>query len=203
MLGNIVKWVAGPIALLVIGWTAGQMFENWVFFNLDSSISIADVLAIIVDILLALIIAVFIEKSLQDSRIEKDFLIKEIDNASEILTDLEKICANETTLSLSKTIYDISRARKILLAVWKTLEELKPDYCNKHKENKTAILTGLKILNSWLTDVKSYETKTGIEPIKINKGHIYLNGTVKPEIDNCIADIKDRLLRLKISINKI
>lgn len=203
MLGNIAKWGILTVCLFVLGWTAGQIFEAWTFFDLEWSISVADVLSIVVDIALAFIIAKIIEKSIQDSRVEKDFFIKEIDTVSDILTDLDKICSKETTLSLNTTVYEISRARKLFLRVWKSLEEMKVSFCKAHQKEKAELLTALRELNTQLTDVRSYDGRNDIQPIKLSGGHIYLNATVKPEIDECIAGIKDRLLKMKIGINKM
>lgn len=203
MLGNIAKWIVISVCLFVLGWTAGRVFDAWAFFDLEWSISVADVLSVIVDIALAFMVAKIIEKSIQDSRVEKDFFIKEIDTVSDILTDLDKICSKETTLSLSTTVYEISRARKLLLRVWKSLEEMKARYSKSHQKDKTELLTALRDLNTRLTDVRSYDGRNDIQPIKLSRGHIYLNATIKPEIDECIAGIKDKLLRMKIGINKM
>ena len=203
MLGNIVKWGAISIGLFAMGWTACLVYDNWTLFVLDWKISTADILSVVVNVFLAIIVANIIEKSIQDSRIEKDFFIKEIDTISDTLSDLDQICSRETVLSFNTTVYEISRCRKMLLRVWKTLEEFKPGYAKHHKSDKTELLGAMKDLTSQLTDVKSYDGCTGIQPIRINKGHIFLNAAVKPQIDKRIADIKDKLLKLKININKI
>ena len=43
----------------------------------------------------------------------------------------------------------------------------------------------------------------GIEPISITNGKIYLNNTVKGDIESVFADLKEKLLQMKININKM
>ena len=172
---NTVKWILALVATFIIGWLAGQICEAWVFFELDWSVEVMDIITLITEVGLAIFVAIIIEKSIQDTRIEKDFYIKEIDNVADLLSEIEKSSTRNNILSLFEVNYTIGRSRKLLQSMWKSLQTRKANYCKNHATELTTLLTTIKGLSSRLTDTKYYKGQMGIEPISITNGKIYLN----------------------------
>lgn len=55
---------------------------------------------------------------------------------------------------------------------------------------------------SYLTDSDEYNrVEDSYECVRVTRGNIYLNNSIKPIIDNTITSIKDIVLKLKIDIN--
>ena len=122
MLRNIIKWVA-VVLVFVAGWTAGQIFESWAFFELDNSMNVSDVLGILVECALAVFIVRAITKKDEEKRVEKEFFISEYDKAQEVISELEKECATQNVLSLDVTTYNLSRCRKTVVKIYQNKVE--------------------------------------------------------------------------------
>ena len=73
MRGKIGTYSIIAIVFLILGWTGCIIFEDYAFLTLDMSIGTSEVIAIVVDVVLALFIVNVLEKSAQNSRVEKDF----------------------------------------------------------------------------------------------------------------------------------
>ena len=202
MLRNIAK-VVGAILLFVAGWTAGQLFEGWAFFELDNSLNVADVLSIIIECLLAVFIVRSLGKKDEESRVEKEFYIQEYDKAQDIVNTIEKTCATQTILSLDEINYCLNRCRKIIVKLWKQISELHPDFDRRNKAKQNELQTSLNTLNRKLTDTRFYDNIQNIVPLKIARGKIYLNASIKPGIDDEISEMKKKLLEMKIFVNKL
>lgn len=200
MRGRIVNSLAFIIAV-VIGWTACLIFQNKAFLTLDLSISIADVLTLIVEIFLAIFVANVIERSLQNKRVEKDFYLKELDDVLEILSELEKLCAEQNILSFDVTVERLSRSRRNLNRLWKLKNEYDKNFASKCQGEFNTILSAIKDVDSKLTDSKSFQGLPKVTPVKISKGKIFLNATVRPIIEDSISQAKASIFKMKILIN--
>lgn len=202
MRSNIAKVVAG-VLLFIAGWTVGQVLEAWAFFDLDSSLNVSDVVGIIVDALLAVFIVRSIGKRDEENRVEKEFYIQEYDKAQDIVNNIEKSCSTQDVLSLDEINYSLSRCRKIIVKLWKQIVELHPDFEKQNVGNQTSLQNSLNNLNRRLMDTRFYTSFAGMTPLKLSKGKIYLNKTIKPDIDNEISELKNLILKMKILVNKI
>ena len=203
MRGRIFSKIAIAICLIVIGWISCLLFKDWALLSLDLSISIADVLAIIIEILLAVFITKVLENSIQESRVEKDFFISDLSRVEEIFTDLDKSCSGtNNTLSLNAIVCDISRAKRILNKCWQLLELYDKSFSAKNQKDYDAVIQSIKDVDSRLTDSTFYIEKDGFSPVKIDRGKIYLNGTVKSDIENSLSLVKSNVFKLKVAINK-
>ncbi len=202
MLRNIIKWVA-VVLVFVAGWTAGQIFESWAFFELDNSMNVSDVLGILVECALAVFIVRAITKKDEEKRVEKEFFISEYDKAREVILELEKECATQNVLSLDVTTYNLSRCRKTVVKIWMKIGELYPGFKKKNEVRQTSLLAKIKSLDSKLTDTKIYKGMKGIDALKIKNRKVYINGTIKPLIDDDISELKLMLLDMKLCVNKM
>lgn len=191
------------LLLIIVGWTLGQVLENISPFTLDRSISLSDVLSIVVELFLACYIARLIEKGIQDQRVEKDFFINELSDTQQTLSELERNCSGTTNLSLYVTVYEVEKARRNLQRIWGIMSVRNKEFHKKHNKDFEKLVILVKKLNSQLTDSNYFTSYQGCEPVKITKGHIYLNRTVQPEIGKTFGKIKDSLFDWKIRINNM
>ncbi len=203
MRGSIIVKILLGLVLIAFGWTLGKVCEAHYLFTLDWSIGVSDVLAIIVEVVLAIFIVNVIENSAQNKRVEKDFYITELSDAQQLLADLEKKCSDTNPLSFSLTVYEVEKTKKNLLSMWKIMEERSRDFHKKQNKDFERIIANVKLLNSQLSDAEYFSSEEGFESVKISKGHIYLNKTVRSEIDNTFNAIKDGIFKLKIAINEM
>ena len=203
MHGKIVVSILLALLLIIVGWTLGQVLENISPFTLDWSISLPDVLAIVVELFLACYIARLIEKGIQDQRVEKDFFINELSDTQQTLSELERSCSGTTNLSLYVTVYEVEKARKNLQRIWGIMSVRNKVFHKKNNNDFEKLVILVKMLNSQLTDSNFFTSDQGYEPVKITKGHIYLNRTVQPEIGKTFGKIKDSLFDWKIRINNM
>ena len=202
MRGKTVKWIAIAVIFIVVGWTAGQVFEDISPYTLSSEISIPDILGICIDLFIGCYIAIVIARSLDNSRVEKDNLINELSSISEFLTEIEKECSLKSELSLQQTVYILSKVKKTLLRVNKYIEENHKAFSQKYNPHFVSARNNIQQLNSQLTDSNTFNIP-GFIPININNNLISLNPSVKNVIDNTFANIRDDILKLKLIINQI
>ena len=203
MKGKLTKSIFLALLLIIVGWTLGQVLENISPFTLDRSISLSDVLSIVVELFLACYIARLIEKGIQDQRVEKDFFINELSDTQQTLSELERNCSGTTNLSLYVTVYEVEKARRNLQRIWGIMSVRNKEFHKKHNKDFEKLVILVKKLNSQLTDSNYFTSYQGCEPVKITKGHIYLNRTVQPEIGKTFGKIKDSLFDWKIRINNM
>lgn len=199
---NIVKLMAA-ILLFVLGWTFGQLFESWSYFEIDNSLNVSDVLNIVVDCSLAVFILRVIGKRDEENRVEKDFYIKEYDKAQEVINLIEKDCSLQNVLSYDEINYGLTRCRKIIVQVWKQIQEIHADFGKQNATKQSALMNNLNSLNTKLTDTKYYKGMQNVSPLKITNRKIYLNNTIKPHINEDVSKLKQNILEMKILVNKM
>lgn len=168
---------------------------------LDWSISISDILAILVEIGIAIIIAWLVEKGMQNQRVEKDFFISELDDAQCFFSELEKDCSRLSTLSFQQTIFQIEKTRKDLMKMWETIEIRNKRFHDKKNNDFDGLIKTIKVVNSQLSDSNYFKEYDGCKPIIIKKGDIHLNNTVVTMITDTLDSIKDCIFRMKLAIN--
>lgn len=203
MRGKTVIRILAAIVVFVVGWTCGQVFEDVSPFTLDWSISISDILAILVEIGIAIIIALLVEKGMQNQRVEKDFFISELDEAQKAFIELENNCSRLVPLSLQQTVYQVEKPRKDLSKMWDTLEVRNKSFHDKHKTDFDTLMKNIKTLNSQLSDSNYFKVDEGYKPVNITKGTIHLNNSVSTTIDDTFGAIKDNIFKMKIAINEL
>lgn len=203
MLGKIVKWLGICTVCLAIGWTGCILLSKKAPYLLTREINLTDLLAILADIILTCVIATVLTKRLDNNRTEKDYLINELGSLSETMNDLEQQCYRNTVLSFQNTVYALSKARKILMRVQSKVEEYHKSFHKNNKQDFENIRMTIIQLNSKLTDSTYFSAAVGYTPIRIARNNIYLNNTVKPDIDNSFSSIRDGLLSLKLKLNRI
>lgn len=178
-----------------------MLFEQKAFLELDCSISVADVLTLIVEVFLAIYVARVLESGIQESRTEKDFYIKELENVSEIFSNLEKDLS-QLTLSFDNVVSDIGRSTRILNRFWKNISAYEKHFEKNNQTSYNNIVDSIKRVSALLTDAKEWELIEGVNPIIIKKRKIYLNKTVLAIIENQIGAVKDAVFEMKMLVNR-
>lgn len=201
MRGRTVVKLLLAIVIFVLGWTLGQLLENISPFSLDWSINLSDILSILVEIGLAIVLALLIEKGMQNQRVEKDFFINELNDVQQSLAELEKTSFRLVPMSFNQTVFQIEKPRKDLTKLWSTMKERNTPFHDKYNKDFDMLLKNLKTLNSQLSDSNFFKGENGYKPVTITRGLIHLNGTVLEEIDKTFSSIKDQIFKMKIAIN--
>ena len=198
MRGRIGTYSIIAIVFLILGWTGCVIFEDYAFLTLDMSISTSDVIAIVVDVGLALFIVNVLEKSAQNTRVEKDFYLKELDDVLSIFSEMEQLAAKQTILSFDVTVEALSRSRRVLNRFWRLKIEHNPIFSSKAKGQYNLILKSIKQVDTYLTDTKAFEKIENTDHVKITNGKIYLN---RPSIEDSISAVKKDIFVMKLLIN--
>ena len=201
MRGRTVVKILVAIIVFVMGWTCGQVLKDVSPFTLDWSISLSEIFAILVEIGLAIVIALLVEKGMQNQRVEKDFFISELDDAQRAFSELAKDCSRLVPLSLNQTVYQVEKPKKDLLKMWDTLGIRNQSFHDKKKPEFDTIIANIRTLNSQLSDSTFFKKEEGYKPVSITKGVIHLNNTVTKPIDETFGNIKDSIFKMKIAIN--
>ena len=201
MRGSIVVKILLVIVVFALGWTLGQVLENISPFTLDWTISLSDILSILVEISLAVVLALLIEKGMQNQRVEKDFFITELNDAQQSLSEIERSCARLVPLSLQQTVFQIEKPRKDLTKMWEIMKERNKTFHDKKNSDFEVLVRNLKKLNSQLSDSKFFKTEEGYKPVSITRGVIHLNNSITNDLDTTFGAIKDEIFKMKIAIN--
>lgn len=189
---------------IILGWTSSVCLSDFSFLTLENNINLSDVASIVVNILIASFVVYYIDKGLQNNRVEKDFYIAELDSILAIFRSVGDRCATSDKLPFPITVYDIERAKKTFNQVLKLICERDKVFCQKHrKEHINAFFCKVRKLNSLLTDSEYMKDDPSFENVRIDNGEIYLNSTIRPLIDTTLSSLKENIIRLKISINAI
>lgn len=201
MRGRIVVRILFIVVFFVLGWTVGQVFEDVSPFVLDWSISLSDVLSILVEIGLAIVLAILIEKGMQNQRVEKDFFINELNDIQQSLSELERTCYRIVPMSLNQTVFQVEKPRKDLTKMWAIMRERDKSFYDSKNSEFEILIKNLKTLNSQLSDSNFFKSEDGYKPVSITRGVIHLNGSVLKEIDGTFGVIKEQIFKMKIAIN--
>ena len=203
-INKIIVIVISFIIGIVLGWIACLLFEDYSFLTLERDVSLMDIFTVLIDLFIAAIVVSVVEKGLQNKRVEKDIYIAELNSIINILEPLGDKCATDKPLSYNVTEYDIGRMRKGFIRLWQMIEERESQFLKKQNEKKEQFTNLIRTLSTLLTDSDEYNrVEDSYHCVRVTKGTIYLNNSIKPVIDGTITSIKDIILKLKIDINQL
>lgn len=203
-INKIIVIVISFIIGIVLGWIACLLFEDYSFLTLERDVGLMDIFAVLIDLFIAAIVVSVVEKGLQNKRVEKDIYIAELNSIINILEPLGDKCAKDKALSYNVTVYDIGRMRKGFIRLWQMIEERESQFLKKQNEKKEQFANLIRTLSTLLTDSDEYNrVEDSYHCVRVTKGTIYLNNSIKPVIDGTITSIKDIILKLKIDINQL
>ncbi|MFN0729407.1 hypothetical protein [Polaribacter gochangensis] len=199
LLNNILKTVF-CLLLIIIGILIGK-FYNFPYFEISKSIDLTNLFSISVTVGLAIIITVYFDKRKNDNRVEKDLILKRVDNIYEITNKLQKESVSGT-IPYTEAASSIKRINTSLMSIYKTVEKCQFSIKDDIKKN---LKTAISDLRDKLTDTPkiSEELIQNSElPIEVKDGIIHFNKQRINQIESKFDVIKDCLFELEIRINK-
>jgi hypothetical protein len=196
---NVVK-IVFYICLILLGIWIGKV-TDFPHFEISKSIDLINVLSILVTVLLAILITVYFDKRKSDNRIEKDLILRRVDNIYEITNELQRE-AISGEIPYTEAASSIKRINTSMQLIYKTVD--KCEFSIKD-DIKTSIRNAISDLRDILTDTPKL-TEAQIEksdlPIEVKNGIIKFNRQRISQIEVKFDSLKDKLLELEIRINK-
>ncbi len=196
---NIVK-IVFCFCLILLGIWIGKV-TDFPHFEISKSIDLINVLSILVTVLLAILITVYFDKRKSDNRIEKDLILRRVDNIYEITNELQRE-AISGEIPYTEAASSIKRINTSMQSIYKTVD--KCEFSIKD-DIKTSIRNAISDLRDILTDTPKM-TEAQIEksdlPIEVKNGIIKFNRQRISQIEVKFDSLKDKLLELEIRINK-
>lgn len=185
---NIIFIIIGILVGLIIGLII-KNFPGIYYFSWDCSVSIVDLVSIIITILLALFISLKLDVIAENKKAEKELLISKIEN-------LEK-----KLLLISESIQNKGFSYKSIVAQYTLLKE--------EKQHITDVFNNYKYLEKYKKDIddkisilKYPLTSTDNKDLKVNKDKSTYSNERINEINKMILDIKKLLFKIKLDIIK-
>lgn len=196
---NVIK-IAFCICLILVGIVIGK-FLDFPYFEISKTIDLTNILSILVTILLAILITVFFDKKKNDNRIEKDLILRRVENVYEITNELQRE-AISGAIPYTEAASSIKRINTSMQSIYRTVE--KCEFTIKD-DIKQSIKSAISDLRDILTDTPKL-TEAQIEssdlPIEVKDGIISFNRQRIGQIEARFDILKDNLLELEIRINK-
>lgn len=196
---NILK-VVFCVCLILIGILIGK-FVDFPHFEISKSVDLINITSIVVTVLIAILITVFFDKRKSDNRIEKDLILRRVDNVYEITNDLQRESISGE-IPYTEAASSIKRINTSMQSIYKTVD--KCEFSIKD-DIKNLIKKSIGDLRNVLTDTPKI-TEDQIEnsdlPIEVKDGIIKYNRQKIGQIEAKFDSLKDCLLELEIRINK-
>lgn len=169
-----------------LGFVVGKMI-SFQDFEISKAIDLVDLLSIIVTLLIAYIVSKVIDKEKQDSRIEKDLLLKRVEDIYQLSEESQALLAKsdvlyqDATSSIKQTYVTLNTICKVIT---KTSIKVNEDF-------RGIILNNLRTLKDILT--KDTPVTAGV--IHLNRDKIIL-------VEGEFSKLKDNILLFQLAINK-
>ena len=198
-LTNILK-VIFCLCLIVIGIVIGK-FLNFQYFEISKEIDLVNITSIITTILLAILITLLFDKQKSDNRIEKDLILRRIDNIYAITNELQK----ESILGEIKYTEAASSIKRISTSIQSIYKTVNKCQFTIKEDIKTLIKNAISELRNILTDtpkITDKQIESSDLPIEVKDGIIKYNKERINQIEARFDTLKDCLLELEIRINK-
>lgn len=191
MLKNIIKKATSPIVFLLFGilititWLRRYEWLTWDELDLSNMLSMV---GIVVNVVLASIVVIVLQRLQDIRRVEKNILIARIETEiSEVKEFVKKCCDDKQS--------DFSSITSFLKTSKVRLNKITDTHSNCEEESKQ-LLESVTTLNSLLTDPK------GTNDLKIDNNKVSLKPRRVQEINIQMADIENFALDLIICINR-
>jgi len=188
------------VIIFSIGAIANELFD-WGYFELSKEIKIIEALTLFATLGVGIYITKSLEKEVHDNRTEKDLYLTKISEIELTLDRIEEI-VEEKNCSYNKINNRIHSCRKIKNAIFKSINE------NFTKKKATRLNGFESEITTDLNSLKRLLTETPIA--QSGKPEITLKGGLANytlerilEIDQSINSVKDKLFRLKVTINSL
>lgn len=196
---NIIK-IVFCICLVLLGILIGK-YIDFPYFEISKSIDLTNLLSILVTILLAILITVFFDKRKNDNRVEKDLILRRVENVYEITNELQRE-AISGVIPYTEAASSIKRINTSMQSIYKTVEKCEFSIKDDIKESIKIAISDLRDI---LTDTPKFneaQIKSSDLPIEVKDGVIKYNRQRIGQIEAKFDILKDKLLELEIRVNK-
>lgn len=176
-------------------------FLNVPFFSISEKVDVVAALQILSTFAAAFLVAKVLDKQKQDDRIEKDLLLKRIED---VYIRVEQNCAQvlDGKIEYVEAAAQIKRIRSTIDRIVKLLNSRKINIGN---ECVNEVISHIKALRDLLTKTpiipEGEIAKTDL-PIQVKNGIIHLSKSQLIQIESKYEKLKDSLLALQLAINK-
>lgn len=199
------KKIFSYILLLVVGIIVGVFIQLTYAFPIcfNPQIGLIDVLELFVTIFLGIYIARIIEKQIQDKRVEKDILLKRIEQIEFLIEEFEKIEIG-VPQTYTQITHRISKAREKKNRMIKSIQQKTINNKLIHpqiNEIQEKLKNDFKTLKLLLTNTPAQISNH--PEVKIENGNIVYYESRLNEINATLFDVNDRLLELKLIVNSL
>lgn len=191
MLKNTIKRTISPAIFFIFGivvsivWLRRHEWFSWDELDLSNVLSI---FSIVVNIVLASIVVIVLQRLQDIRRVEKNILIARIESEIKRLKEfVQKCCADKQS--------EFSSITGFLKTLNVRLNKVTDTHSNCEEESKQ-LIESITTLNSLLTDPK------GTKDLKIDNNKVSLKPRRIQEIDIQMADVENSALDLIICINR-
>ena len=188
-------------SLLAGGFIIGKFVNIIQVFQVDKDINLVELTSVFVNILLVIYISTVIDKNKQDTRIEKDILIKRVEEISKALDEtVQKTLLGQTTVQEAAS--QIKTTNIAIDAIYKLMEE------NKRFSNsdlKIELKSNIKKIRSLLTttpiNLKDKVQKSNMS-IEVKNNIILLTMEKRVETQSTTEVFKQNMIRFQFLINR-
>jgi len=191
MLKNTIKKAISSVLFFLLGilvtvvWLRRYEWFSWDELDLSNFLSIT---SIVVNVVLASIVVIVLQRLQDIRRVEKNILIARIESEIDRVKEfVQKCCTDKES--------DFSSITSFLKTLKVRLNKITDTHSNCEDESKKMI-ESITILNSLLTDPK------GTKDLKIDNNKVSLKPRRIQEINIQMADIENSALDLIICINR-
>lgn len=202
-MSKTVKFIVLPIigfVLLYLGFVVGKI--NMIQpFIVERNVNLVDLSSLIATIILAILVTLYFDKKSNNNRLEKDLIIKKIENISHVVENLH----NETdkaVIGYSEAASGIKRINVSLDALFKTSEDCHFTICEQTKTEGVTLISELRDLLT-KTPTLSQEDLDKVDlPAQVKDGIIHFTTQQVSLINLKFDKLKDYLLKLQLEINR-
>lgn len=186
--------------LILLGVLIGK-FMDFPHFEVSKDIDLVNISSIVVTVLLAVLITVFFDKRRNDNRIEKDLILRRVDNVYEITNGLQ----NESIsgeIPYTEAASSIKRINTSMQSIYKTVEKCQFSIKDDIKESIKSAISELRDILTDTPKMAEDQIENSDLPIEVKDGIIKFNRQRISQIEARFDALKDCLLELEIRINK-
>lgn len=188
------------ICLVLIGILIGK-FISVPHFEVSKSLDLIDVFSVLVTILIAILLTVFFDKRKNDSRNEKDIILRRVDNVYEITSELQKESISGK-IPYTEAASSIKRISTSMQSIYNAIEKCQFTIKNDIKESIKIAIGDLRDILTDTPKINKEEMENSVLSIKVKDGIIFFNRQRVIQIESKFDVLKDCLLELEIRINK-
>ena len=161
------------LVLLVLGVLIGKFYDI-AYFEISRSIDLVNLLSIVVTIGLAIIITVHFDKRKSDNRIEKDLILRRVDNIYKITNELQRESVSGT-IPYTEAASSIKRINTSLNSIYKTVDKCQFSIKNDIKDSLKDAIGELRDILTDTPKMSEEEIKNSELPIEVKDGIIHFN----------------------------